>query len=232
MAGAWEQANPSTKRLQWEGVVRRDLDEVLKYISTQDDILDRMTFPPLDGEHPYVLIIRGDGFPCGSRPWVQLTFGFASHAQKARTQAYKWTIDVALTSEHDIDALHEIFSRTLEAIQSIINAGWILILEKLCRARVMLGGYPPCLRKMLGISAYFRIGSIYTYAVRCNSKRKWMDRKWRRSPKCDKQLYKLYKKGLDCTNVKGCVSERLLHVEERFKFVVMCILHLVFWVGE
>ena len=88
-----------------------------------------MTFPLLDGERPYFLIIRADGFPCGSRPWVQLAIGFASHGQKARTLAYNWTIDVALTSEHDIDALGEIFSKTLEAIQSIMNTGWILIPE-------------------------------------------------------------------------------------------------------
>ena len=45
-------------------------------------------------------------------------------------------------------------------------------------------------------------------------------------------LYKLHKKGLDCTTAKGCVSEPLLHIEERFKFAVMCILHLVICVGD
>ena len=90
----------------------------------------------------------------------------------------------------------------------------------------MLGGDSPWLLKVLGISAYFRIGTIYTYAVWCDLKGKWVDRKWRRSPKSDKKLYKVYKKGLECTNAKGCVSEPLLHIEERFKFVVMCILHL------
>ena len=58
------------------------------------------------------------------------------------------------------------------------------------------------------------------------------DRKWRHSPKSDKELCKLYKRGLDCTNAKGSVSEPLLHIEERFKFVVMCILHLVIRVGD
>ena len=92
----------------------------------------------------------------------------------------------------------------------------------------MLGGDSPWLRKVLGVSAYFHIGSIYTYAVWCNLKGKWADRKWQRLPKSDKRLYKLYKKGSDCTNAKGCVSEPLLHIEEWFKFVVMCILHLVY----
>ena len=203
-----------------------------KYISTQDDILNTMTFPLLDGEGPYVMIIRGDGFPCGSCPCVELAIGFADHGQKARTPALNWTIDAALTSEHDIDALREIVSKTLETIQTIINTEWILIREPWSRARVMLGGDSPWLRKVLGISAYFRIGSIYTYAVWCDLKGKWVDRKWRRSPKSDKKLYKLYKKGLDCTNAKGCVSEPLLHIQERFRFVVMCIEHLVIRVGD
>ena len=86
-----------------------------------------MTLPLLDGEPPYVFIVKGDGFPCGSRPWVQLAVGFANQGQEARTLAYNWTIDVALQSEHDIDALREIFSKTLEAIQGIINSERILI---------------------------------------------------------------------------------------------------------
>ena len=47
--------------------VRWDLDEFFTDISSQDYILDTMTFPPLDRERPYVVIVRGDGFPCGSR---------------------------------------------------------------------------------------------------------------------------------------------------------------------
>ena len=190
-----------------------------------------MTFPLLDGERPYVLIVRGDGVPCGSSPWVQLAIGFANHGQKAHTPASNWTIDVALTSEHGIDALREIFSKTLEAIEIIINTGRILIRQKWCPARVMFGGDSPWLRKVIGILAHFRIGSICTYAVWCDLKAKWEDRKSRRSPKSDKTLYKRCKKGLDCTNDKGCVSQPLLHIEERFNFVVMCILHLVIRVG-
>ena len=183
-------------------------------------------------DRPYVLIVRGDGFPCGSCPWVQLAIEFANHGQEARTLAYNWTIDVALTSEHNIDALRAIFSKTLEAIQSIMNTGWILIREKWYRARVMLRGDSPWLRKVLRSSSYFQIGGIYTYATWCAVKGRWEDRKWRRSPRSDKKLYKLHKKGLDCTTAKGCVSEPLLHIEERFKFVVMCILHLVIRVGN
>ena len=134
-----------------------------------------MSFTLLNGEHPYVLIVRADGFPCGSRPWLQLVIGSANHGQKARTLAFNWTIDVALTSEHDIDALHAIFSKTLEAIQGIINNGWILIREEWCRARVMLGGDPRWLREVLRISGYFCIRSNYTYAVWCDLKGKWED---------------------------------------------------------
>ena len=119
------------------------LTSSFKYISTQDNILDTMSFPLLDGERPYVLIVQGDGIPCGSRPWVQLAIGFTNHGQKARTLASNWTIDVALTREHDIDALLAILSKTLEAIHSIINTGWILIRVKWCPAGVILGGDSP-----------------------------------------------------------------------------------------
>ena len=66
----------------------------------------------------------------------------------------------------------------------------------------------------------------------CDLKGKWVDQKWRCSLKSDEKLCKLYKKGLDCTNAKGYVIEPLLHIEEGFKFSVMCILHLVFQVGD
>ena len=99
-----------------------------------------MSFPLLDGERPNLLIIPGDGFPCGSRPWVQLAMGLANRGQKARTLPYNWIIDVVLTNEHDIDALRATFSKTLEAIGGIINTRWIVNREEWCRARVMLGG--------------------------------------------------------------------------------------------
>ena len=155
--------------------VRWDLDQFFMYISTQDDILDTMTFPLLDWERPYVLIVLGDGFPCGSRPWVQLAIGFANHGQKACTLAYNRTIDVALTSEHNIDALREIFSKTWEAIQGIINTGWILIRGKCCCAAAILGGDLPWLRRVLRNSGHFRIVRIYTYAVWCDLKGRWED---------------------------------------------------------
>ena len=154
-----------------------------------------MSFPLLDGDRPYVLIVWGDGFPCGSRPLVQFAIEFANHGQKARTLAYNWTIDVALTSEHHIDALPAILSKTLEAIQSIIDTGWILIRGKWCRARVMLAGDSPWLRKVLGISSYFHIGSIYTYGMWCNLKVKWEDRKWRLSAKSDKNYINFMRRG-------------------------------------
>ena len=45
-------------------------------------------------------------------------------------------------------------------------------------------------------------------------------------------LYEVYKKRLDCTNTKGRVTEPLLHIEEPFKFVVICIWHVVIRVSD
>ena len=48
----------------------------LKYIATQPGIIDGLH---LEKENlSLTLIVRGDGFPCGSHPWCQLVVGFAS----------------------------------------------------------------------------------------------------------------------------------------------------------
>ena len=93
----------------------------------------------------------------------------------------------------------------------------------------MLGGDSPWRRRVLGISSYFRIGSTYIYATWCDLKEKWEDGKWRVHPRVTKIYIKFIRKGWI---VPPCVSEPLLHREERFKFVVMCILQLVIQVGD
>ena len=83
--------------------VRWDVDDWIQYIGDQRDVLEEMHFPRFRDDHPYVLIVRGDGFPCGARSWCQIACGFANHMQKARTLLYNWTLDLALVSEHETD---------------------------------------------------------------------------------------------------------------------------------
>ena len=85
--------------------VRWDMDDWIQYIGDQRDVLEEMHFPRFRDDHPYVLIVRGDGFPCEARSWCQIACGFANHMQKARTLLYNWTLD-----EPGLDALFRIWA--------------------------------------------------------------------------------------------------------------------------
>ena len=90
------------------------MDEWIKYIGDQRDVLEEMHFPKFRDNHPHVLIVRGDGFPCGARSWCQIACGFANHMQKARTFLANWTLDLALVSEHETDLVRVLFGETLK----------------------------------------------------------------------------------------------------------------------
>ena len=69
----------------------------LKYIATQADIIDGLH---LEKEKPSLtLIVRGDGFPCGSRPWCQLVVGFEELEELTRSSEYNWAVNIALCGE-------------------------------------------------------------------------------------------------------------------------------------
>ena len=70
---------------------------LLKYIATQPDIIDGLY---LEKENPSLtLIVRGDGFPCGSHPWCQFVVGFAELEELTRSIGYNWTVNIALCGE-------------------------------------------------------------------------------------------------------------------------------------
>ena len=105
MEKAWQQLVSKQKLTPSKAhgtiAVRWDLHDFFPYIYTQFGVLNEMIFP----EPIYVLILRGDGFPCGSRLWVQTTITFANHMARARTPGYTWTLDLALCREIDADVL-------------------------------------------------------------------------------------------------------------------------------
>ena len=212
--------------------VRWGLPHFFNYVATQKELMESMDFPMINGEQLFVIIIRGDGFPCGSRPWVQIAIGFANHMEKARTLQYNWTLDVALTSEHDDEAMRVLFCATLQHIQTIIDSGYIQMNNVYYRARIMLGGDSPWLRLLLGLSPYYAIGSIYSFSTWCSRRERWMNTKVRRTTHLDGKFRALYDKGLDCTTAKGCTSKPMLRVDDRTRFIVMCILHLVIRLGD
>ena len=116
MEKAWQQLASKQKFTQPTAhgtiAVIWDSDDSSSYISTQVGVLNEMIFP----EPIYVPFLQGDGFPCGSRSWVQSTITFPNHMAKARTPGYTWTLDLALCKESDGDLLGALFHGTLSNI--------------------------------------------------------------------------------------------------------------------
>ena len=83
-------------------------EDFLEYFSSQPDLMDPVGMEFHEPDYRYVLIVRGDEFPCGARPWCQLTVSFANHGECARSINYNWTLDLALCSEHNVEALRDL----------------------------------------------------------------------------------------------------------------------------
>ena len=90
---------------------RWDVDDWINHMGDQRDVLEEMHFPRFGDDPPYVHIVHGDGFPCGTRSWCQIACGSANHRQKARTLLYNWTLVLALVSEHEMDLVRVLFFR-------------------------------------------------------------------------------------------------------------------------
>ena len=212
--------------------VRWDVDDWIQYIGDQRDVLEEMHFPRFRDDHPYVLIVRGDGFPCGARSWCQIACGFANHMQKARTLLYNWTLDLALVSEHETDLVRVLFGETLKKIQQIIDRGYMLLRGFWVRTVVIIGGDSPWLRHILGLSTFYEIGSIYSFATWSREKERWVGCEWRRITRLEAKFLKYRKQGVSCVGAKGCIESPLLKVDDRIGCVIMCVLHLVIQCGE
>ena len=94
--------------------VRGDVDDWMKFICDERDLLEEMHFQRFRDDHPYVLIVPGDVFPCEAGSWCQIACGVANHIQKARTLLYDWTLDLALVSEHKTDLVRVLFGESLK----------------------------------------------------------------------------------------------------------------------
>ena len=115
----------------------------------------------------YVLILLGDGFPCDSRSWVQTTITFANHMVNARTPGYTWNLDLASSKESYGDVLGVLLQGTLDKIQKMIHVGFIVLRTYYVPVRVVIGGDSPLLRQCFGLSSYFGVGSVYSFATWC-----------------------------------------------------------------
>ena len=125
-------------------------EDFLEYFSSQPDLMDLVGMEVHEPDYRYVHIVRGDEFPCGARPWCQLTVSFANHGERARSIHYTWTLDLSLCSKHNVEAPRDLMAHNLECIQHVLDNGYIV----LCGYRVDCGcivgeGFTltsPCLR--------------------------------------------------------------------------------------
>ena len=169
-----------------------------------------MHFPRFRDDHPYVLIVRGDGFPCGAGSWCRIACGFANHMQKARTLLCNWTLDLALVSEHETDLVRVLFAETLKKVQQIFDRGYMLLRGFLVQTVVIIGGDSPWLCHILGLSTFYEIGSIYSFATWSREKERWVGCEWRRSTRLEAKFLKYRKQGVSCVGAKGCIESPLL----------------------
>ena len=110
-------------------------EDFLEYFSSEPDLMDPVGIEFHEPDYRHALIVRGDEFPCGARPWCQLTVSFANHGERAPSINYTWTLDLSLCSEHNVEALRNSMAHNLGCIQHVLDNGYIV----LCGYRVDCG---------------------------------------------------------------------------------------------
>ena len=143
-------------------------EDFLEYFSSQPDLMDPVGMEFHEPDYCYVLIVRGDEFPCGARPLCQLTVWFANHGERARSMNYTWTLDLSLCSEHNVEALRDSMAHNLECIQHVLDNGYIVLCGYGVDCGCIVGGDSPWLRHVFGLSVWFGGGvSLHICDVEC-----------------------------------------------------------------
>ena len=157
-------------------------EDFFVYFSSQPDLMDPVGMEFHEPDYRYVLIVRGDAFPCGARPWCQLTVSFANHGERAQSINYTWTLDLSLCSEHNVEALRDFMAQNLERIQHVLDNGYIVLCGYRGDCGCIVGGDSPWLRHVFGLSVWWGVGSLYTYAMWNAASNQWehttMVRSW------------------------------------------------------
>ena len=140
-------------------------EDVSEYFSSPPDLMDPVGIEFHEPDYRHVLIVRGDEFPCGARPWCQLTVSFANHGERARSIDCTWTLDLSLCSEHNVEALRDLMAHSLECIQHVLDNGYIVLCGYRVDCGCIVGGDSPWLRHVFGLSVWWGVGSLYTSAM-------------------------------------------------------------------
>ena len=109
-----------------------------------------------------------------------------------------------------------------------MDSGTITWFGSRTSAKVWCGRDEPWLRRWLGISEFWELGSIYTYATWSRELQRFMDVLGQRTPSQD-ATYRT--SSLRCVQKRGCMTEPLLALEDRCRWV-QCILHCLMAIGR
>ena len=90
-------------------------------------------------------------------------------------------------------------------------------------AAVLLGGDQAWLRRLLGISVAFQVGTIFNEAVRDNTAKRWNGVAARRTTQSDANHHRRYQVNRKSLDAAGCTGEPLLVIARNRVF--LCILH-------
>ena len=208
----------------------------LKYIATQPHIIDGLH---LKKKPSLTLIVRGDWFPCGSRPWCQLVVGFVELEELTRSFGYNRTVNIALCGESQEVVLGNLFAENVRYLQWTHGHQTIKIQRRWVDCRLKMGGDSRWLHHLLGYRSHWMCGSVYTYAVWTRTEG-WKDTVVERTVQLDRQMYRKYcravrtgdRVGKRIENVGGCTHRPLLCMHNRWETVVLCILHILSVVGK
>ena len=183
-------------------------EDFLEYFSSQPDLMDPVGMEFHEPDYRYVLIVRGDEFPCGARPWCQLTVSFANHGERACSINYTWTLDLSLCSEHNVEALRDLMAHNLECIQHVLDNGYMVLYGYRVDCGCIVGGDSPWLRHVFGLSVWWGVGSLYTYAMWSAASNQWEHTTTVRSWKGHRKFLKIFQRSRPNATVSdayGCI---------------------------
>ena len=210
-------------------------EDFLGYFFSQPDLMTPIGMEYHEPDYRYVLIVRGDEFPCGARPWCQFTVSFANHGERARSINYTWTLDLSLRSERNAEALQDLMAHHLERIQHVLDNGYIVFCGYRVDPGCIVGTDSPWLHHVFGLSVWWGVRSLYTYAMWNAASNQWEHtttvRSWRRHKKFLKFFQRSRPKAT-VSDVSGCICLPLLKVQHRYFSIVMCILDSLTSVGK
>ena len=109
----------------------------------------------------------------------------------------------------------------------------------LCGYRVffgcIVGGDSLWLRHVFGLSVWWGLGSLYTYAIWNAASNQWEHTTTVRSWKGHKKFLKIFQRSrpkATVSDVYWCIRLPLLKVQDRYFSIVMCILHCLISVAK